>query len=59
VPKPLAIQLKAHAVIAAIVVELFDRSFGYGKATRLNSDALQNVTAVDLRKIAGKAPYIH
>lgn len=45
--------IKAHAVIAAIVVEFFDRSFGYGKATRLNSDILQNVIVVDLRQIAG------
>lgn len=48
--------IKAHAVIGALVVEFFDRSFGYGKATRLNSDALQDVMAVDLRQIAGKAP---
>ena len=48
--------IKAHAVIAAIVVEFFDRSFGYGKATRLNSDILQDVIVVDLRQIAGKAP---
>jgi dienelactone hydrolase len=47
--------IKAHAVIAAIVVEFFDRSFGYEKATRLNSNTLQDVTAVDLRQIAGTA----
>lgn len=47
--------IKAHAVIAAIVVEFFDRFFGYQNATRLNSDTLQDVTPVDLRQIAGTA----
>jgi hypothetical protein len=47
--------IKAHAVIAAIVVDFFDRSFGYDNVTRLNSDTLQDVTAVDLRQIAGTA----
>jgi dienelactone hydrolase len=47
--------IKAHAVIAAIVLEFFDRSFGHGKSTPLNSDVLQDMMAVDLRKIADKA----
>ena len=38
-----------------IVVEFFDRSLRSGKATRLNSDVLRDVMAVDLRKIAGQA----
>jgi dienelactone hydrolase len=46
--------IHAHAVIAAIVLEFFDRSFGYGHATRLNSEALQDAMAVDLRTMAGK-----
>jgi hypothetical protein len=46
--------IKAHAVIDAIVMEFLDRSFGYGKATPLSPDALQDVVPVDLKQIAGK-----
>jgi hypothetical protein len=54
--KALSDPIKAHSVIAAIVVEFFEGHFGHGKATPLDSDVLQDVMAVDLRKIAGKAP---
>ncbi|MGC2197693.1 MAG: alpha/beta fold hydrolase [Terriglobales bacterium] len=50
--------IKAHAVIAAIVVEFFDRSFGYANETRLSPDVLQDIMAVDLRKIADTAPVV-
>jgi pimeloyl-ACP methyl ester carboxylesterase len=46
--------VKAHAVIGAIVVEFFNRSFGYGEATPLSADELQNMVPVDLKQIASR-----
>jgi len=53
--------LRAHSVIATLVLNFFDRSFGYGAEKRLTSNVLEDVVAVDLRRIAGEkaAPGSH
>ena len=45
--------VKAHAVIGAIVVEFFNRSFGYGEATPLRAGELRDMVAVDLMQVSG------
>jgi dienelactone hydrolase len=44
--------VKAHYVIAAMVVAYFDRSFGYVNKQKPESSTLQDMTPIDLRQIA-------
>ena len=48
--------VNAHSVIAALVVDFLDRSFGCRKATRSNPGTLPDLISVDLRQIANEKP---